>query len=232
MREEGGWVISCIPAKILDFSPSETPYNSSRGLIVVLVGGGVVPVHVVALQAPGEVLKPELIVRASADVDGDGIVDKAVRFYVSNAGCGVNKRAPFPEVRGQARAKNTHVLRDAGTIIAAGIEYETEVRKADEGEVFRRSFPTTIRLLVNDVCQLGGVRYSAVDISTRQELCRHRDREQHQTDEHQQRGGNLRHELFLPGYGAGKKFSFHAAKFVRCSVPDGQDVPVDKFYPS
>src|SRR5208337_3135301 len=165
------------------------------------------PVYEVALQAPGEAFEPELVIRAAAKVDGVWVVDEMVGVYVPYASHGLNEGTPLPKIGGKTRAEETAVHGHAGAVEAVGIEHKPEVRKAGKWKIFGRPLPAAIRLLVSDVCHLT-VSNSAVNISPRQELCRHRDREQHKTNKRQHGGSDLGHELFLPGDEAGKNFHF------------------------
>jgi hypothetical protein len=172
---------------------SEAPDNSSGSPVIVLVGAVIVTVHVIALQPPGEVLEGKLIVRAAANVDRDRVVDEAVGVHVPNASHGVHEGAPFSKADGKAWAGEEVVLLNAAAIEAAAIDHQSEARKAGKGERLKRGVPSAITLLVDDIGELG-VGNPSVDVSTGKKsvkLCRHRDREQHETNKRQRCGSRL-----------------------------------------
>ena len=113
---------------------SEAPDDTGGSAVVVLISAEVVGVHVVALQAPGEVLEEEFVVRAAADVDDQRVVDEAARVQVTNAGHGMHEGPPLPEVGRQAWAGDRVVLRNVARIRcaveAAGIDHQAEVQES------------------------------------------------------------------------------------------------------
>ena len=148
---------------------------------------------VVALQSPGEILEKKLVVGAAAEIDGDGIVDEAVRFNVANAAHGMHKGTPFSVNAREARAGKSDILRNTGAVETAGIEHQSNMRKAREGEGLERTVPAAIALLVDDIGKLA-VGNSGVDIAIRKqraELCRHRNRKQYESQERQDRESSL-----------------------------------------
>src|ERR1035438_1200535 len=186
---------------------SESPDNSGGGAVVVLVGAGIVTVHVIALQPPGKILEGKFIVGAAADVDRERVIDEAVGVYVADASHGMHEGAPFSVGDRKARTADDVILLDPGAIKAAAIGDQAEAGETGEGNGFVRAGPAAITLLVDDVGELS-VGDSGVDVAIGKksvELCRHRDREQHEYNKRQHSGGSLRHEIFLPGGCAGKK---------------------------
>src|ERR1700722_7378768 len=120
----------------------------------------------------------------------------------------MHKRTPATVVLRQSRAPQKIILRDfsrsIAAIKAAGVDYDSKMSKAGERERFAGAIPAAIALLVDDIGKLA-IGNSAVEIAVREQLCRHRNREQSQTNQCQHRRSSLRHELFLPGGCAGKK---------------------------
>ena len=96
---------------------------------------------------------------------------------MADAGHGIDEGTPSADVAGETRAKHAVVLGDAaGAIKAAGIEHETDARKARKRERFEGAVPTAIALLVDDVGELS-VGDAGVDVSVGKKavkLCRHR----------------------------------------------------------
>ena len=179
---------------------SEAPNDSGRGAVVILIGAGVVTVHVVTLETPGKILEAKFVVDASTNVDKQRVVNEAAGIQVADTGHAVDEWAPASEIRGEANATQRVVLGDTSSVEAAPIDNQTDARKAGEGEVFKGGVPSFIALLVDDVRKLT-VGNSAVDVSTRKKavkLCRHRNGEQQQAQEGQ-RGYGFQHEISLPG---------------------------------
>src|SRR5579863_1110726 len=111
--------------------------------------------HVIALEAPREILEEDLVIDTAADVDDDGIVDKAAGIQVTNSGHSVNERPKAPDGGGIARPGDEVILRDAtGSVETAGIEDQTDAREAGEGEGFERAVPSAIALFIDDVGEL------------------------------------------------------------------------------
>lgn len=180
---------------------SETPDDSGGSAIVILIGTGVVTMHVVALDTPGEILKSKFVVDASADVDGQRVIDEATGVEMADSGHPMDERAPPAEAGREANASERIVLGYTFSIEATAVEDETESREAGEGEIFGRDVPSFIALLVDDVGKLT-VGNSAVDVSTGKkatELCRHRYGEKQQAQQGQRGGNGFRHEISLPG---------------------------------
>src|ERR1700736_890689 len=159
---------------------SEAPDNSGGGVVVLLIGTGVVTVQVVALQPPGKILEGKLVVEAAAYVDGDGVVDEAVRVDMPNAGHGVHERTPLSVTKRKPGSADEYVLlhrRAAAAIVTAAIGDQTEARKASEGKRLEGPLKAAITLFVDDVGRLA-VRNSGVDVAIGKQsvkLCRHRN---------------------------------------------------------
>jgi len=172
---------------------SKAPDNTSGCAVVVLIGAGVVAVHVIALQPPREILEAKLVVGAAADVDSHGVIDEAVGVHVSNASHGVHERAPFSIADGESRAGEEVILRHSAAVEAAAIEHQSDAREAGKRERFKRSVPAPIALLVDDVRELA-VGNSGVDVSIGKEsvkLRRHGDGTQNECYKCQRRGSRL-----------------------------------------
>src|ERR1700722_17483247 len=119
----------------------------------------------------------------------------------------MGKWAPSSIVDRNARAAEKIVLLHASTIETAGIGDHPDVGMASQRKRFERAVPSLVALGVGGVRELA-VGNSAVNVAIRKksvELCRHRDREQQETQKCQCSGSRLGHELFLPGGCAGKK---------------------------
>jgi len=211
---------------------SEAPDNSRGSVVIILQGVAVVAMNIIPLKSPGEVLEAKLIVGAAADVDGDRVVDEAVGIHVPDAGHGMDEGAPSSKVGGNTRTADENILRNPGAEVAAAIGHQAKAGKAGKGQRLKGTLKPAITLRVDLVCEFA-VGDSSVNVAIGKKsvkLCRHRDREQNETNKRQHCGGRLGHELFLPGDRAGKN-SIESTKSVRCSVPDAQDVPVYKICP-
>ena len=172
---------------------SKAPDNSSGRAVIVLIGAGVVAVHVIALHPPGKILEAKLVVGATANVDRDGVIDEAVGVHVTNATHGVHEGAPFSIAEGKAWAGHEVILRDSSAVETAAIEHQSDARKAGKRERFKRTVPAAIALFVDHVGELT-VGHSGVDVSIGQEsvkLRRHGDGKQKERHKCQRRGSRL-----------------------------------------
>src|SRR5579859_1447155 len=95
---------------------SEAPDDTGRCAVIVLGSAQVMGVHVVALQAPGKILKTEPVVSASTYVDHERVIDKSARIQVADAGHAVNKRPPPVQIGGEPQATEGVILGHAGAI--------------------------------------------------------------------------------------------------------------------
>src|SRR5579862_458222 len=186
---------------------SETPDDSGGGSVIVLIGAGVMTMHVVALQPPGKTLQAKLVVDASAHVNEKRIVDKSAGVQMADPGHGMDEGTPSSDIRRDANTAYTVVLFHAPPGECAGIEHKPQSGKARKRQVFEGNVQAFVALLVHHVGELA-VGNSAVDVSTGKkavELCRHRNGEQQQAHEGQHGGSGFRHEISLPGARAGKQ---------------------------
>lgn len=184
----------------------EAPDDSGGSTVIVLCGAAVVTAEVVALDSPGEIFEAKFVVGTAAYVPGEWIVDETVGVDVANSGHAVNKGTPLSVTKREARAAEEHVLRNSLPEEGAAFGDEAEAWEASKGKGFVRAFRTAITLLVDDVGELA-IRNANVNVAIGKktvELCRHRDREQHECNEGQDSGGKLWHEIFLRGGCAGK----------------------------
>src|SRR5579864_1553716 len=136
---------------------SKAPHEPSGGAVIVLVSAGVVAVEVVALEAPGEILEAELVVRTAAYVDDVWVIDEAHRVHMTDAAHALQEGAPLSKVKGEPRAGNADVLRYrivAASIITTAIDDQSEARKASKGKCLEGGVEAVIALLVDDVGEL------------------------------------------------------------------------------
>src|SRR5579859_1064055 len=186
---------------------SEAPDNTGRRAVVILRGAQIMRVHIVALQAPGEILKEELIVGAAANVDLQRVVNEAAGVQMTNAGHGVDERPPLSETGREAWAAQRVVLHQAfAAIKPADIRHQSDAWIAAEREGFVGSIPSAIALLDDDIAELR-VGNTDVHVSAGKkavELGRHWNGAQKPARKRQQRGSSFRHEISLPGLRAGK----------------------------
>src|SRR5947209_3616966 len=70
----------------------ESPDKTGGGAVIVLRVAGVMRVHVIALNAPGEILQEDFVIEAAAHIDDQRVIHKCVgRTNVTNAGHGMNE---------------------------------------------------------------------------------------------------------------------------------------------
>src|SRR5579864_4566332 len=143
---------------------SEAPDNSGGGAVVILGRAGVMSMHIVALETPGEILEPQLVIDAAAHVDHQRVVHKAIGVEVPDASHGIDERAPLSEIRRDTRPGHGIVLGYAFAIKAAAIDDQADARKAGERECLERTGPPSIALLVDLIGKLS-VRNASVNVS-------------------------------------------------------------------
>src|SRR5580765_8897483 len=112
---------------------SEPPDDSGGCSVVILHGAGVLGVHVIALQSPGEILEPQLVVHTASGVYDQWLIDGSAGVQVANAGHGMNKWSPFADIGGETRTAHGVVLGFAAAVEAAAVDYQPEAGQADEG---------------------------------------------------------------------------------------------------
>jgi len=138
-----------------NFRPeSEAPNHAGGGLEIVLRNSGVVPVKVVALQSPGEILEGQLVISAAAKVQDEGVVDKAVGSDVTDSGHGLHEGAPFAIVRRETRTADANILRDAGTVETAAIDRDSEMRVAWKREGLEGGIEAVIALFIDHIGEM------------------------------------------------------------------------------
>src|SRR5205085_1046383 len=113
--------------------------ETSGGAVIVLRVAGVMRVHVIALNAPGEVLKEDFVIEAAAHVDHQRVIHKGVgRAHVTDAGHGMNKGSDLTDIGGEAGATDNVVLPQAvAAIETAAVHYQAETRKAGERDILK-----------------------------------------------------------------------------------------------
>lgn len=158
----------------------ESPDETGGGAVIVLRVAGVMRVHVIALNTPGEVLEEHFVIEAAAHIDHQRVIDKCIgRTNVTNAGHGMNEGSDLSDIGGESGAANNVVLPQAiAAVKAAAVHDQAEPRKARERNIFKGSIPPAITLLVDDVGELT-VGDATVNISAGQKavkLCRHWNR--------------------------------------------------------
>lgn len=148
---------------------SEAPDDAGGCAIVVLVGAGIAGMHVISLEAPGEIFERKFVVQTAADVDEEGIVDKAAGIQVAHTDHGIDEGTEFSDVSGETGAADEVVLSYAGSAIkTAGVNDKTDVRKAWEGKGFERAIPAAIALPVDDIRELS-IGNTSVNVSVGKE---------------------------------------------------------------
>src|SRR5579864_4878209 len=155
----------------------ESPDKTGGGAVIVLRVAGVMRVHVIALNAPGEILEEDFVIEAAAHIDHQRVIDKRVgRAHVTNAGHGMNEGSDLSYIRRQPGAADNVVLPQAiAAIETAAVHNQAETGKAGEREILKGCIPAAITLLVNDVGELA-VGDTPVNIPAGQktvELCCH-----------------------------------------------------------
>src|SRR5437763_9576665 len=103
----------------------ESPDEPGGGAVIVLCVAGIVRVHVIALNTPGEILEKYFVIKAAANVDHQRVIHKGVgRAHVPDAGHGMNERPDLTDIGGEAGATDNVVLPQAvAAIETAAVHY-------------------------------------------------------------------------------------------------------------
>src|SRR5438270_12947238 len=103
------WVAVKCPARAA--GSLEPPDKAGGCAVIVLRVAGVMRVHVIALNTPGEILEKYFVIKAAANVDHQRVIHKGVgRANVPNAGHGMDERPDLTDIGGEAGATDNVVL--------------------------------------------------------------------------------------------------------------------------
>src|SRR5207248_1839849 len=128
-----------------ELAKSEPPDDSGRGAVIILIGAGVMGVHVIALHTPGKILKKQFVIKTATHIDFERIVNESIgRAHMPDTSHRVDEGAQFPHIYRKTRAAEYVVLPNPAAVETAAIDDKSKMRKAGEGEILERSVPATI----------------------------------------------------------------------------------------